>query len=128
MLGVFTDLDHFPDYLVHSRFRIASLKEFFFLCHNTKLSKLYLVLHSYEIVPLLFLIFHLIGWNNFTIGITTGYILHLTVDQFTNMRDFACKPLFYFFTYRLSKGFKRELLVKGKSSPSLPYKDVTLQG
>ncbi len=109
-VGVFIDLDHFHDYFMYSRFRAVSLKQFFDVCHNMKLSKIYLVFHSYEIILLLFLAGFLTGWNDLTIGMTTGFILHLVLDELTNKKKYACKPLFYFFTYRLIKGFRKELL------------------
>ena len=111
MAGVFVDLDHLPDYLVYCGFKLTGLKEFFQACHSIKLSKLYLVLHSYEIIPILILIGHYTNWNNLTVGIFTGFVLHLTLDQFSNRMKYACRPLFYFFTYRLIKGFRKELLV-----------------
>ncbi len=116
-VGVFIDLDHFHDYLVHSRFRPASLKQFFDVCHNMKLSKLYLVFHSYEIILLLFLAGFLTGWSDLTIGITTGFIVHLVVDELTNKKKYALNPLFYFFIYRLIKGFSKELLVSPSDMP-----------
>lgn len=116
-VGVFIDLDHFHDYFMHSRSRAINLKQFFDVCHNMKLSKLYLVFHSYEIIPLLFLAGVLTGWNGLTIGMTTGFILHLLLDELINKKKYAGKPLFYFFTYRLIKGFRRELLA---SPPHMP--------
>jgi len=82
-----------------------------------KLSKIYLVLHSYEIIPILFLAGHFTGWNELTIGMTTGFILHLVLDELTNKKKYVCKPLFYFFTYRLIKGFRKELLTSRSDMP-----------
>ena len=119
IVGVLLDLDHCLDYIVYSRFRSVSLKKFFQTCYNTKLSPLSLVLHSYEIIPLLFVAGFLTGWNNLTIGILTGFSLHIILDQLTNKTKFAQSPLFYFFAYRMSKGFRKELLI-GRRNTSPP--------
>ena len=111
-VGVFVDIDHFPDYLAYCRFKGISLRAFFHACHNIKLKKLYLLFHSYEIVPVLFAAGYLTGWNDLMVGITAGFLLHLVADQISNRKKYACRRLFYFFTYRLLKGFRRELLVE----------------
>ncbi len=101
LTGVFIDLDHIPDYLLYSKFKF-SINDFFETCNNYKLKKFYLILHSYEIPAILWIIY-ITGNNTVLLGFNIGYTIHLLVDQFGNFS----KPFTYFFTFRLIKKFEK---------------------
>jgi len=95
--GIFVDLDHLIDYFLSTRKRLA-LKEF--VTHKYLASgKIYLFLHSWEI-NLIILIMAIsldsaLLWVLF-LSLTT----HLFIDSLQRENS-----LFYFLSYRLSKGF-----------------------
>ena len=77
---------------------------------SARLPRLYLVLHSYEFLFVLFLAGRLAGWNEIMLGLAAGALLHMTLDQFSNSFKYGLKPYFYFLTVRALKRFKKEAL------------------
>src|SRR5262249_2434979 len=75
-----------------------------------KLLRLPLVFHSYELLALLIALTLAIR-APFMIGLAVGYSLHLFLDLLRHHHEFQSR-LFYVFAYRLSKGFRRDLLIK----------------
>lgn len=72
------------------------------------MKKLYLVLHSYEILIILWIIIYTAGPSVFWKAAAIGLTQHIILDQFTN-------PVFilsYFFTYRLLNGFDKAMIIK----------------
>jgi hypothetical protein len=103
--SVLVDLDHVADYiwLQRGRFRLRG----FYLDYRRHLtSKLFLLLHSWELA-LLALVFSLL-WSAPPIlrCLVAGWIYHLACDQLAN----RVGAPFYFISYRFSKGFERRLL------------------
>ena len=101
LAGIFVDLDHIVDYLIHSNFKF-SIKEFFDTCYNYRLKKFYLIMHSYEILILSWVMYFILK-NEVLLGINIGYTVHLLSDQFGNFT----KLFTYFFTFRLIKKFEK---------------------
>ena len=98
--GVFIDLDHIYDYLLYSKFKFC-LSDFFYTCNNYKLTKFYLLLHSFEILVILWFVYAFTG-SVLLLCFNSGYTLHLLLDQFSNLT----RPFSYFHLYRISKSFK----------------------
>ena len=82
--GILIDVDHYLDfYLLRGKFpfRYKDLVDF---CAFDKGKKLYLFLHAYEFLLILWfsiLYFHL---GKIWLGVALGLTVHLGIDQFTN--------------------------------------------
>jgi flagellar biosynthesis protein FliR len=81
--GIFIDLDHWLDYFIHEKKVRLDVKDFFTKCEGYGLSKVYLVLHSYELIILLAVVVVLTK-NTVLAGVLAGVTTHLVFDQFTN--------------------------------------------
>jgi len=92
-LGVLIDLDHLFDYLLWASSRSRD--------------KLYLWLHSYELLLPLFLWWIRPEGNALALGLLLGAATHLLTDQLTN----RVGPFTYFVVYRMAKGFRMSCLV-----------------
>lgn len=95
--GIFIDLDHLLDYFFS--FRRFVLRAFL-ASLQLRGGKVYLLLHSWEIV------FLLLTWGSAVKSpplaiLAAGFALHLVIDNLQRKNLF-----FYFFTYRLAHGFK----------------------
>ncbi len=102
-LGIFIDLDHYIDY-VREKGVSFNLKKIYFTCKNgsTYFKKLFLVLHSHELIVILWLVIFMfdldVVWRCAALSIS----LHLLVDQIVN----PVVPMGYFFLFRLTNNFK----------------------
>jgi len=96
-IGFFIDLDHFLDYiLIYKKLDIKdAIKGDFFK------DKIYVLLHSWEILIIILLIFKL---NTYTIAFAIGFAQHIIIDLFSY--PIKNKPFAYFLTYRISRNFK----------------------
>jgi hypothetical protein len=75
-----------------------------------KLVRLPLIFHSYELLALIALTALMLRtW--FITGLLAGYVLHLSLDFIRHAHELR-SPLFYSLLYRLSRGFKRERLIR----------------
>ena len=99
LAGFFIDLDHFIDFWIYKK-RITYTKEFFQHYHR-RLGKLYVVLHSYELVIGLLVIVLVFNLGVVGVGVVLGMGFHLVLDFLTN----DVHPLAYFLSYRMAKGF-----------------------
>lgn len=73
-----------------------------------RLDTLYLVLHSYELTALLWIAIYAFSLSNAWKAAAIGMTQHMILDQLTNpLNTFG-----YFTAYRMSKGFKKKLLIK----------------
>ena len=105
--GILIDLDHFLDYYIEKKtipFRYKDLVDF---CIDFKGKKVFLLLHSYELLIMLWLLIYLLHLDLAWIGFAIGVTIHMAFDQFTN----PIKPLFYFLTYRILNHFKSSKLL-----------------
>ena len=108
--GILLDIDHIPDFILQSGIKHGAPKRAWRAFLGARLPELYLVLHSYELLVILFLAGRLTGWNDTMLGIAAGALVHITLDQFSNSFKYGLKPYFYFLTVRAFKRFKKEAL------------------
>lgn len=111
--GIFIDVDHLFDYIRNWGWKIVSIREFFRIFYTLDLKKVYVILHSYELLAMLGLLLWYLkvdwGWVVFL-----SLSVHLLMDQIYYILHFK-KPFFYFLAYRISKKFEPEKFVKIKS-------------
>lgn len=104
--GVLVDLDHFIDYYSDRGFTIK-IKDMYDSFVRMEIGKLYLVLHSYELVIALWISACALSFPGIWVAVAIGMTQHIILDQMTN----PLTPLSYFITYRMRKGFDRDLLI-----------------
>lgn len=105
--GVFIDLDHLLEYFTHYKFTF-SLKRIYCACARSRFKRLYLVIHSYELVILLWIAIYAFGLSNAWKAVAIGMTQHIIFDQLTNpLRRYG-----YFMTYRIAQGFRKEKIVR----------------
>jgi len=94
--GIFIDSDHLLDYLVMNRppYSIRRLLDTYY--HN-RLTHVFLMLHSWELLVVLALAAMASHWNPVATGLLIGMFHHLLLDQIFN----KAYPLGYFLTYRI---------------------------
>ena len=101
--GVMPDIDHVLEFIIHKGIRGITVKKVydaFSPGHDLPFEKLYLFLHSIELVILLW-IASVFANNIYLTAFTAGYTLHLIMDAGGNNLSVN----FYFFTWRIRKGF-----------------------
>ncbi len=98
--GVLIDIDHIIDYYREHGINLR-IKQFFEVCHNTKLIRVWLIFHSWELLALLSICAFLMSWDPWIVGLTIGFTQHIILDQIFNKPD----RLAYFFFWRLKNGF-----------------------
>ncbi|MFH1854215.1 MAG: hypothetical protein ABH815_02775 [Candidatus Omnitrophota bacterium] len=109
--GIFIDLDHYLDYAREYGFSF-NFRKVYHTCKygHTYFKNLTLILHSYELVAILWLAIFLfdlnISWKAAAIGLT----LHIIMDQAAN----PLKPLAYFLWFRIANNFETEKMYKKK--------------
>ena len=77
-------------------------------CLDMNLKKLYLVLHSYEFIAILWIAIYLFSLSNIWKAAAIGFTQHIIFDQLVN----PIVPFGYFLTYRMIKGFSKKALIK----------------
>ena len=104
--GVLLDADHLIDYYASHGFTFK-FKDIYAVCRDVKLKRLFLVLHSYELLTLFWIAIFAFGLSNIWKALAIGWTQHILLDQFTN----PINPPGYFITYRLIQGFKKERII-----------------
>lgn len=107
--GVLIDLDHVLDFLFFARDKFT-IRNFFSWYHKNLWDRFAVILHSWELMFLL-LVLTCLFRHPFIIGVTSGAFLHMLMDQIVNSRTVPIHRLFYFLAFRMSKGFKRKLIL-----------------
>ncbi|HPN31191.1 MAG TPA: hypothetical protein PKY81_09555 [bacterium] len=110
---IFIDLDHLYDYAYYAyeKKEKISVKNFFEVCYNRKLEKIYLILHSYEIFAIISIAVLYIK-NSILNGILIGGLTHLALDSiFNGNRRYS-----YLLTYRVIKKFSADSFYEKSSS------------
>ena len=101
--GIMPDIDHVLEFIIHKGVRGITVKKVYDAFspeHDPLFEKLYLFLHSIELVILLWIV--LVFANNiYLTAFTAGYTLHLIMD----IRGNDLSRNFYFFTWRMYKRF-----------------------
>lgn len=106
--GIFIDLDHVVDYMLLSKERFT-IKNFFSWYDEHRWQRVFIVLHSYELITIFSLIACLLK-NEIMIGMSLGFLLHIMLDQIGNMTadlNDRKSPWFYFFLYRYAMSFEK---------------------
>ncbi|MBK9142826.1 MAG: hypothetical protein KC777_27335 [Cyanobacteria bacterium HKST-UBA02] len=108
LAGWLIDLDHLVDYVrAHgwkpnwARFKEAE--------HERYSGKLYLPLHSFELLAAFYLLFRGPNKQAYRVGISLSILTHLILDQKCNP---ARHPLTYFLSHRIAKKFNADEILK----------------
>lgn len=101
LVGWLIDLDHVVDYVKAHGWkpnwhRLNEAK------HEHYSGKLYLPLHSYELIALFFILFRNPTRHPYRVGITLSVLTHLLLDQKCNP---SRRPMTYFLSHRAFKRF-----------------------
>lgn len=110
-VGWLIDLDHIVDYVAAHGKKISWF-HFNEACHEKYSGKLYLPLHSYELLALFFLLFRGAQRQPLRVGVTLSILTHLLLDQRCNP---SRKPLTYFLTHRVRHKFDAEKLLRHRA-------------
>ncbi|MBT6046711.1 MAG: hypothetical protein HON76_09865 [Candidatus Scalindua sp.] len=98
--GVLIDIDHIMDYYREYGINLR-IKQFFKVCHNQKLSRTWLIFHSWELLAILSICASLMSWDPWIVGLTIGFAQHIVLDQIFNKTN----RLTYFFFWRMKNRF-----------------------
>lgn len=101
LAGWLIDLDHIVDYVTAHGWKVSWF-HFNEAAHEKYSGKLYLPLHSFELLALFFLLFKGPQRQPYRVGITLSILTHLLLDQRCNP---SRKPLTYFLAHRIRKRF-----------------------
>lgn len=111
--GILIDLDHFIDYYMNFGFSY-NLKKICDAIDNFRLSKLYLLLHSYELLITFWLAIFIIPLNSIYLFIAIGVTQHIFLDQLFN----PVTPKTYFLSHRIACRFKKESFLVFHTKPT----------
>lgn len=106
LAGVFIDLDHVIDYYLNYGFN-HKFKEAYEAMVNFRLSRIYLFLHSLELLAVFWVVIFLIPLGSIYCAIAIGFTQHIIFDQISN----PVSPKAYFLSYRVSNKFKHESII-----------------
>lgn len=107
LAGVLIDLDHLIDFYANNRFTF-SIKRIYCACIRIRFRKIYILLHSYEMLIILWLAIYFFSLSNIWKALAIGLTQHIIFDQLTN----PISRYGYFLTFRIAKGFKKEIVLK----------------
>lgn len=105
--GILMDIDHILDYYIQKRITLRMRKIYIWHIKNDY-EFLFLYLHSLELVVMLWVAIFVFKLGIFWIALAIGMTQHIILDIFFN-------PIYthaYLFLYRLSKGFRKEYILK----------------
>jgi len=103
LAGVFIDLDHLLDYYL--RFGVNfNVKKFYLSASSGQFKKLFILLHSYEIIAILWIMIYIMDLGIIWIAIAIGFTQHLLFDVLVNSHRKIDK-LGYFLLYRIKNKF-----------------------
>ncbi len=127
IVGAMIDLDHLDrikgvepkirDLLVHP---IRTIRDLIGVIYWKRPDRVYIPLHSYELLILLWLIALPLNAIPLAVWISVAFLAHLLADQIA----YRPHPLFYFLTFRVLKKFKAEGITGRKGA--IPIKTTLL--
>jgi hypothetical protein len=82
--GIFIDMDHVLDYIIIYRWPFSIKRFFHVFYHELQFKQIYLVLHGWEWLTLLFTAAWITGWNPLLTGILCGSGHHMILDCINN--------------------------------------------
>ena len=113
LTGVLIDLDHLVDYCL-ARGLTLKLRTIYAACADLSLPKLYIFLHSYELLLLFWLAIYAFSLDKLWVAAAIGLTQHVIFDQITN----PVNGLGYFLSYRFARNFDMDLIVNKKGLES----------
>ena len=112
--GVFVDIDHAIEYVIHYGWKGITLKKICLACEETakqqggrKFRKLYLIFHIGEVAIILWIL-SIITKNIYLLAVAVGHSTHLILDSIGN----KMYPYSYFMIWRLIKRFDAKRLFR----------------
>lgn len=108
--GWLIDVDHIWDFY-RNGCRRFSIKRFEDAVDSGKMKKIYLYLHSYELLLILIILCFASHFNYLLSFTTLGFAVHLFFDQIFN----PVNPFAYFFTYRILHSYRAEVIIKANN-------------
>ena len=106
--GIFIDLDHILDYFLYEKKIKLDIKDFFYKCEALILNKVYLLLHSYELIIILAILAYFTN-DYIVLGLLVGFGTHIMLDLAANKVHF----LGYSFIFRLINKFNSKKIFCG---------------
>lgn len=120
LVGTLVDLDHVVDYL-YAHGKKWDWKKVNAAHHERVSGKLYVPLHSYELLLIFFLLTLDPSLTPWRVGITLSLLVHFLCDQFFNPnRKFST----YFLIHRIIHRFDINRVLKQKPKQALPSESV----
>lgn len=107
--SVLMDLDHVADYVIHNR-GWGGVEDFFKSCEEGRLTKLYLVMHGFEWLILLWLLIGTGAAAPWGVGLAIGMSGHMLLDWLGNRH--IVKPSFYWLWFRAQHNFDGNALYR----------------
>jgi len=111
--GILIDIDHFIEFW-HDQGSTINLKAFIQFGNSGLSTRLFILFHSFELIPLLLIGFILTN-NQLFIGITLGLILHLFLDYANLVSRFGYRwysIIVFSFIFRLCHQFQANRIIK----------------
>lgn len=112
--GILIDLDHIFDYCLSNKARTFNPVKFYRgfskWCLDMEFDIIYLFLHSFEFLLLLWGVIWFAELGTFWVAVAAGFTQHLILDLLFN-RVFQGEK-FYFFFYRIMKSFAKVALLR----------------
>lgn len=103
IIGIFIDLDHYIDYVIEDGVGFNPKKIYSaFKQGPDYFKKLTLILHSYELMIILWIAIFILDLNIVWKCAAISFSLHLFIDQIAN----PVMPLTYFFLFRIANHFE----------------------
>jgi hypothetical protein len=106
--GIFIDLDHHVDYFLARKEIPFSYRKLVDFCWNDHSAKIFLFLHSYELLITLWISIFVFDLNRIWVSAAIGMTIHILCDEIAN----PLRPLAYFFSYRAKNRFDRKYFFK----------------
>jgi hypothetical protein len=106
LTGVFVDIDHIPEYLIKSGFKLSPSEFYAAEMHLTG-KKSVLLLHGFDVVTLGFGLLFFSGSHALAWAVYLGAMQHLLLDLLYNP---VRMPWTFFLAYRIFHGFDNEKL------------------
>ena len=106
--GIFIDLDHILDYFLYEKKIKLDIKDFFYKCEALILNKVYLLLHSYELIIILAILAYFTN-DYIVLGLLIVFGNYIMLDLAANKVHF----LGYSFIFRLINKFNSKKIFCG---------------
>ncbi|MEI8176519.1 MAG: hypothetical protein WCG78_06590 [Candidatus Omnitrophota bacterium] len=113
LAGVLIDLDHLIDYYLNYG-ATYKLGHIYTALDECRLSRVYLFLHSFELLVLFWVAVFLVPLNGICCAIALGFTQHIFLDQYYN----PVTPRAYFLSYRYAHKFTKESIIDRSKLPS----------